>query len=142
LVVKSNKGSTRTLIPIVTDINKSTGVSDPMVTEMMYQVSQIISNMDVGAEASFFGILKNVNFNKVASKEIVGIDILNHYLKPLKTPMKDGVQTMINGSYVIKSQTSKTSNITKVTISRLKNNGGLVMDNGTLVQINTKTASY
>jgi small-conductance mechanosensitive channel len=40
---------------------------------------------------------------------------------------------------VIKSQTSKTSNITKVTISRLKNNGGLVMDNGTLVQINTKT---
>jgi hypothetical protein len=33
LVVKSNKGSTRTLIPaIVTDINKSTGVSDPMVT--------------------------------------------------------------------------------------------------------------
>jgi hypothetical protein len=42
---------------------------------------------------------------------------------------------MINGSYVIKSQTSKTSNITKVTISRLKNNGGLVMDNGTLVQI-------
>jgi hypothetical protein len=52
--------------------------------------------------------------------------------------MKDGVQTMINGSYVIKSQTSKTSNITKVTISRLKNNGGL-MDNGTLVQINTKT---
>jgi hypothetical protein len=49
--------------------------------------------------------------------------------------MKDGVQTMINGSYVIKSQTSKTSNITKVTISRLKNNGGLVMDNGTLVQI-------
>jgi hypothetical protein len=55
LVVKSNKGSTRTLIPaIVTDINKSTGVSDPMVTsEMMYQVSQII-NMDVGAEASFF----------------------------------------------------------------------------------------
>jgi hypothetical protein len=48
LVVKSNKGSTRTLIPaIVTDINKSTGVSDPMVTsEMMYQVSQIISNMD------------------------------------------------------------------------------------------------
>jgi hypothetical protein len=26
-----------------------------------------------------------------------------------------------------------------VTISRLKNNGGLVMDNGTLVQINTKT---
>jgi hypothetical protein len=67
-----------------------------------------------------------VNFNKVASKEIVGvIDILNHYLKPLKTPMKDGVQTMINGSYVIKSQTSKTSNITKVTISRLKNNGGL-----------------
>jgi hypothetical protein len=53
--------------------------------------------------------------------------------------MKDGVQTMINGSYVIKSQTSKTSNITKVTISRLKNNGGLVMDNGTLVQINTKT---
>jgi hypothetical protein len=41
--------------------------------------SQIISNMDVGAEASFFGILKNVNFNKVASKEIVGIDILNHY---------------------------------------------------------------
>jgi hypothetical protein len=35
---------------------------------------------------------------------------------------------MINGSYVIKSQTSKTSNITKVTISRLKNNGGLVMD--------------
>jgi hypothetical protein len=32
LVVKSNKGSTRTLIPaIVTDI-KSTGVSDPMVT--------------------------------------------------------------------------------------------------------------
>jgi hypothetical protein len=141
LVVKSNKGSTRTLIPaIVTDINKSTGVSDPMVSEMMYQVSQIISNMDVGAEASFFGILKNVNFNKVASKEIVGgIDILNHYLKPLKTPMKDGVQTMINGSYVIKSQTSKTSNITKVTISRLKNNGGLVMDNGTLVQINTKT---
>jgi hypothetical protein len=56
LVVKSNKGSTRTLIPaIVTDINKSTGVSDPMVTsEMMYQVSQIISNMDVGAEASFW----------------------------------------------------------------------------------------
>jgi hypothetical protein len=52
--------------------------------------------------------------------------------------MKDGVQTMINGSYVIKSQTSKTSNITKVTISRLKNNGGLVMDNGTLVQINTR----
>jgi hypothetical protein len=45
---------------------------------------------------------------------------------------------MINGSYVIKSQTSKTSNITKVTISRLKNNGP-VMDNGTLVQINTKT---
>jgi hypothetical protein len=43
---------------------------------------------------------------------------------------------MINGSYVINS---KTSNITKVTISRLKNNGGLVMDNGTLVQINTKT---
>jgi hypothetical protein len=40
--------------------------------------------------------------------------------------MKDGVQTMINGSYVIKSQT-KTSNITKVTISRLKNNGGLVI---------------
>jgi hypothetical protein len=76
LVVKSNKGSTRTLIPIVTDINKSTGVSDPMVTsEMMYQVSQIISNMDVGAEASFFGILKNVNFNKVASKEIVGVSI-------------------------------------------------------------------
>jgi hypothetical protein len=76
LVVKSNKGSTRTLIPaIVTDI-KSTGVSDPMVTsEMMYQVSQIISNMDVGAEASFFGILKNVNFNKVASKEIVGVSI-------------------------------------------------------------------
>jgi hypothetical protein len=76
LVVKSNKGSTRTLIPaIVTDINKSTGVSDPMVTsEMMYQVSQII-NMDVGAEASFFGILKNVNFNKVASKEIVGVSI-------------------------------------------------------------------
>jgi hypothetical protein len=54
--------------------------------------------------------------------------------------MKDGVQTMINGSYVIKSQTSKTSNITKVTISRLKNNGGLVMDNGTLVQINTMRA--
>jgi hypothetical protein len=54
LVVKSNKGSTRTLIPTVTDINKSTGVSDPMVYfEMMYQVSQIISNMDVGAEASF-----------------------------------------------------------------------------------------
>jgi hypothetical protein len=52
--------------------------------------------------------------------------------------MKDGVQTMINGSYVIKSQTSKTSNITKVTISRLKNNGGLVMDNGTLVQINKR----
>jgi hypothetical protein len=52
------------------------GVSDPMVTsEMMYQVSQIISNMDVGAEASFFGILKNVNFNKVASKEIVGVSI-------------------------------------------------------------------
>jgi hypothetical protein len=41
----------------------------------MYQVSQIISNMDVGAEASFFGILKNVNFNKVASKEIVGVSI-------------------------------------------------------------------
>jgi hypothetical protein len=36
---------------------------------------------------------------------------------------------------MIKSQTSKTSNITKVTISRLKNNGGLVMHNGTLVQI-------
>jgi hypothetical protein len=53
LVVKSNKGSTRTLIPaIVTDINKSTGVSDPSYFEMMYQVSQIISNMDVGA--SFF----------------------------------------------------------------------------------------
>jgi hypothetical protein len=34
LVVKSNKGSTRTLIPaIVTDINKSTGVSDPMVND-------------------------------------------------------------------------------------------------------------
>jgi hypothetical protein len=31
--------------------------------------------MDVGAEASFFGILKNVNFNKVASKEIVGVSI-------------------------------------------------------------------
>jgi hypothetical protein len=31
---------------------------------MMYQVSQII-NMDVGAEASFFGILKNVNFNSI-----------------------------------------------------------------------------
>jgi hypothetical protein len=44
LVVKSNKGSTRTLIPaIVTDINKSTGVSDPMVTsEMMYQVSDVM----------------------------------------------------------------------------------------------------
>jgi hypothetical protein len=56
LVVKSNKGSTRTLIPaIVTDINKSTGVSDPMVTsEMMYQVSQIISNMDVGAEVFWY----------------------------------------------------------------------------------------
>jgi hypothetical protein len=53
--------------------------------------------------------------------------------------MKDGVQTMINGSYVIKSQTSKTSNITKVTISRF--NGGLVMDNGTLVQINTEQAT-
>jgi hypothetical protein len=85
LVVKSNKGSTRTLIPaIVTDINKSTGVSDPMVTEMMYQVSQIISNMDVGAEASFFGILKNVNFNKVASKEIVGV-----YIEPLLKAFKD-----------------------------------------------------
>jgi hypothetical protein len=87
LVVKSNKGSTRTLIPaIVTDINKSTGVSDPMVTsEMMYQVSQIISNMDVGAEASFFGILKNVNFNKVASKEIVGY----RYIEPLLKAFKD-----------------------------------------------------
>jgi hypothetical protein len=76
LVVKSNKGSTRTLIPaIVTDINKSTGVSDPMVTsEMMYQVSQIISNMD-WSRGLFFGILKNVNFNKVASKEIVGVSI-------------------------------------------------------------------
>jgi hypothetical protein len=43
------------LIPaIVTDINKSTGVSDPMVTSMMYRVSQIISNMDVGAEAVFW----------------------------------------------------------------------------------------
>jgi hypothetical protein len=31
LVVKSNKGSTRTLIPAIV-INKSTGVSDPMVT--------------------------------------------------------------------------------------------------------------
>jgi hypothetical protein len=42
LVVKSNKGSTRTLIPaIVTDINKSTGVSDPMVTSEM-MVSQIM----------------------------------------------------------------------------------------------------
>jgi hypothetical protein len=71
-----------------------------------------------------------VNFNKVASKNCRGIDILNHYLKP-KDTYEDGVQTMINGSYVIKSQTSKTSNITKVTISRLKNNGGLVMDNGT-----------
>jgi hypothetical protein len=56
LVVKSNKGSTRTLIPaIVTDINKSTGVSDPMVTsEMMYQVSQIISNMDVEQRLLFW----------------------------------------------------------------------------------------
>jgi hypothetical protein len=45
----------------------------------------------------------------------------------------------INGSYVIKSQTSKTSNTTKVTISRLKNTS--VMDNGTLVQIITKTAT-
>jgi hypothetical protein len=43
---------------------------------------------------------------------------------------------MINGSYVIKSQTSKTSNITKVTISRLRRPCD---DNGTLVQINTKT---
>jgi hypothetical protein len=54
LVVKSNKGSTRTLIPaIVTDINKSTGVSDPMVTGNDVPGSQIISNMDVGAEALF-----------------------------------------------------------------------------------------
>jgi hypothetical protein len=58
--------------------------------------------------------------NLVASKEIVGVHIGTTHLKPLKTPMKDGVQTMINGSYVIKSQTSKTSNITKVTISRLR----------------------
>jgi hypothetical protein len=62
--------------------------------------------MDVGAEASFFGILKNVNFNK-SIKGNCSIDILNHYLKPLKTPMKDGVQTMINGSYVIKSQKAR-----------------------------------
>jgi hypothetical protein len=43
------------LIPaIVTDINKSTGVSDPMVTlENDVPGSLIISNMDVGAEASF-----------------------------------------------------------------------------------------
>jgi hypothetical protein len=78
LVVKSNKEPTRTLIPaIVTDINKKALVFQILwLLEMMYQ---IISNMDVGAEASFFGILKNVNF-KVASKEIVGgIDILNHY---------------------------------------------------------------
>jgi hypothetical protein len=38
-------------------------------------VSQIISNMDVGAEASFFGILKNVNFNKSSIKGIVGVSI-------------------------------------------------------------------
>jgi hypothetical protein len=36
LVVKSNKGSTRTLIPaIVTDINKSTGVSEICGTQCM-----------------------------------------------------------------------------------------------------------
>jgi predicted transglutaminase-like protease len=81
-----------------------------------------------------------VNFNKSSIKgNCRGYRYIEPLLKALKTPMKDGVQTMINGSYVIKSQTSKTSNITKVTISRLKNNGGLVMDNGTLVQINTKT---
>jgi hypothetical protein len=43
--------------------------------------------MDVGAEASFFGISKNVN-NKVASKEIVGNDILNHHLKPSKDTLR------------------------------------------------------
>jgi hypothetical protein len=40
--------------------------------------------MDVGAEALFFGILKNVNFNKVASKEIVG-----RYIEPLLKAFKD-----------------------------------------------------
>jgi hypothetical protein len=89
LVVKSNKVPTRTLIPaIVTD--KSTGVSDPMVTsEMMYRVSQIISNMDVGAGLRFLVFLKNVNFNKSSIKEIVGeYRYIEPLLKALKTPMK------------------------------------------------------
>jgi hypothetical protein len=53
LVVKSNKGSTRTLTSIVTDINKHWCFRSYGYSEMMYQVSQIISNMDVGAEALF-----------------------------------------------------------------------------------------
>jgi hypothetical protein len=41
--------------------------------------------MDVGAEASFFGILKNVNFNKVASKKWQGY----RYIEPLLKAFKD-----------------------------------------------------
>jgi hypothetical protein len=75
LVVKSNKGSTRTLTLLLQILIKALVFQILwLLLEMMYQVSQI-SNMDVGAEALFFGILKNVNFNKVASKEIVGVSI-------------------------------------------------------------------
>jgi hypothetical protein len=46
-----------------------------MVTsEMMYQVSQIISNMDVGAEVCFW-YFEECELIKVASKEIVGVSI-------------------------------------------------------------------
>jgi hypothetical protein len=55
LVVKSNKGSTRTLILLLLQILIKALVFQILwLLEMMYQVSQIISNMDVGAEASFF----------------------------------------------------------------------------------------
>jgi hypothetical protein len=55
LVVKSNKGSTRTLILLLLQILIKALVFQILwLLQMMYQVSQIISNMDVGAEASFF----------------------------------------------------------------------------------------
>jgi hypothetical protein len=146
-VLKSNQGSRSTLIPAInTDIRQGK-VTDPTVTsEMMHQVVSILNNMKVGTEANFFGIMRNVNFSKEAKNEVVGgADILHHFLTPLRTLRKDGTHSLLGGSFIITTKESKLSNITRTTISRVKNLGGIVMNidkktapNGVLTAINTK----
>jgi hypothetical protein len=142
-VRKANRASTDTLIPAVfTDI-KSRALPEKdaeVISEMMSGVVDMLNTVEIGGELTFFGMKRDIDFNKNGARIAVGgIDLLDRFLKPFKIKRKDKSESLLNNSFEITRSYDEPSDIYKVVLKKIANKASIIMVNNTVTNLVTVT---